>query len=138
MSGPYSTGWGDPNLDPEERGSRRLTLGRVVVAVHSVWSVGMAFVGSGTLFGAVWTDPKLDPSLRVPLAGAVGVVSALLLSGLAVWPIVTWVGLGRRRPWARTSAILLGGIMLPSCLPMSATLLYAMLNEETSKLFRRG
>jgi len=134
MSGPYGTGWGDPDLDPEEKGEQWLKIVRGLLWVYGAGCALAACSGSLGLPWLIWSNPALES--RGPLALVTGVLTGLFLGLVAAWPIATAVGLGRRRAWARVSTIVLGALLLPGmCLPLGAFFLYAMFQARVVRLF---
>lgn len=84
--------------------------------------------------GAALTDAEMGERL--------GRATGLLLSGIysvlgLVWIPITAVGVHRRRPWARTSALLYFATTIPTCCctPIGGYGLYALMRADVKALF---
>jgi hypothetical protein len=98
---------------------------------------GAMYFVLGGLLGAVYGGLGfLDPEMPVVVGVGMGVFMFACSGGFGALMLASAVGLQMRARWAWVGALIVGGMFAGSaCMPFGLFLLYAMLIEETRKVY---
>ena len=122
-----------PEFEPDERPIPPLVhAAQAVLLVFGVLYV-LIGVGLGVLYGSLgFVDPELPPVFGVMM----GLMMFVCSGGFGVAMIASAVGLQARSKWAWVGALVVGGMFAGSaCMPIGLFLLYAMLVEDTRRVY---
>ncbi len=121
--------------ESEWQGGELPVLVRVAQVMLVVFGLfyGVLGVGLGVLYGGLgFVDPELPPAPGLFM----GALMFLCSGGFGMLMLASAAGLSARARWAWVGTLIVGGMFAGSaCMPFGLFLMYAMLVEDTRKVY---